>query len=160
MVWLNMLSSRASNSCCLPVSRRHITMYERDDSQTCTSATKTPAGLGDPLPDLGDHSFPFALLQDPSSDAMDTTATPTKNPTSASGDVFIADPTPTPGIQRRKSSRCLYPSQYYMGLESPAGLQWLQSPAIAARPGRSIGTTKKKKGAHQSDVSWCMGLSD
>ena len=98
------------------------------------------AGIGDPLPDLEHHSFSFNLMQE-SPTSTDMTVTPTNSTTTAC-ETFISDPIPTPTPLRRSSSHCLYPNRYYLGLESPAGLRWLQSPAITAMPGRS--TSKKR----------------
>ena len=105
------------------------------------------AGIGDPLPDLEDHSLAFGLVQD-SPTSTDMTVTPT-NSTATACETFVSDPTPTPTPLRRTSSHCLYPNRYYLGLESPAGLRWLQSPAITTMPGRS--STKKR--VCQPDVS-------
>ena len=98
------------------------------------------AGIGDPLPPLEDHSLAFGLVQD-SPTSTDMTVTPT-NSTATACETFVSDPTPTPTPLRRTSSHCLYPNRYYLGLESPAGLWWLQSPAITTMLGRS--STKKR----------------
>ena len=87
------------------------------------------AGIGDSLPELYDR--PASPTSAESQISMATAC-----------ETFVSCPTPTHTPLRWTSSHCLDPNRYYLGLESPAGLRWLQSPAITAMPGRS--STKRR----------------
>jgi len=71
------------------------------------------AGVGDPLPELAPSRIPDIS---------------TNSKTTIVFETFTSEPTPQ--------------KKFYQGLESPAGLNWLQSPAITAMPG---GSTSKKR---------------